>query len=87
MPPAKLSSLKNLGPKSEEWLNKIGINTKKDIEKLGPVNIYNILKLQDFPVNRLLVYALQGAIHNIHWNDLPPEVKEKLDKEIEETRL
>jgi len=83
----KLSSLKNIGPQSEKWLNQIDINTKQDIEKLGPVNIYNILRIQDFPVNRLLVYALQGAILNIHWNALPPEVKEKLDKEIEETRL
>ena len=83
----KLSSLKNIGPQSEKWLNAIDIYTKEDIEKLGPVTIYNILKVQDFPVNRLLAYALQGALLNVHWNDLPKKVKKQLDKEIEETKL
>jgi DNA transformation protein len=83
----KLSSLKNIGPKSEKWLNKIDIYTKKDIAKLGPVNIYNILKVQDYPVSKLLVYALQGAIMDLHWNDLPKRVKVQLDKEIEKTKL
>ena len=67
--------------------NHIDIYTREDVEKLGPVNIYNILKVQGFPVNRLLVYALQGALHNIHWNELPAKIKSQLDKEIEETKL
>lgn len=39
----KLLPLKNIGPKSEQWLNAVEIYTRKDIERLGPVNIYNIL--------------------------------------------
>lgn len=68
-------------------LNAIEIYTKKDIKKLGPVNIYNILEIQGFPVSKLMVYALQGAIIGRHWIDLPTKVKKKLDKEIEETKL
>lgn len=83
----KLSSLKNIGTQSEKWLNKIDIYTIEDIKRLGPVNIYNILKVQGFPVSKLLVYALHGAIIGRHWNDLPKKVKKQLDKAIEETKL
>ncbi len=79
-----LSDLKNIGSKSEQWLNDFDIYTKEDIEEYGPVLIYKILRDNGYPVSKILVYALQGAIMNIHWNELPPEIKKEIDRELSE---
>ena len=74
--------LKNLGPVSIKWLNSIDIYTKEDIEKLGPIVIYNMLKSHGYNVNILMVYALQGAIMDRHWNEIPEKMKKDFQKEI-----
>jgi hypothetical protein len=30
----------------------------------------------------IFVYALQGALMNLHWNELPKEIKDNLKNEI-----
>ena len=35
----------------------------------------------------LLVYALQGAIMNLHWNSLPEKLKKELREEVENTNI
>jgi len=79
---SKLSHLKNIGPKSEMWLNDFDIYTKEDIERYGPVTLYHILKSNGYDVNMIFVYALQGALMNLHWNELPKEIKDNLKNEI-----
>ena len=79
---SKLSDLKNIGTKTEKWLNDFDIYTRGDIEKYGPVTLYKILKANGYKVNLIFIYALQGALMDLHWNKLPIEVKEKLNQEI-----
>jgi DNA transformation protein len=79
----KLSNLKNIGEVSEKMLNSIDVFTKEDIEDLGPVTIYFILKSRGFDVSMNMVYALQGAIMNLHWNELPSTVKNILVEQVE----
>lgn len=79
--------LKNLGPVSIQWLNSIDVYTKEDIEKLGPIVIYHMLKASGYNVNILMVYALQGAIMDCHWNEIPKEIKEELQKELKTNPL
>lgn len=73
-----VSELKNLGPKSEQWLNEVGVFSKMDIERIGPVEIYRLLKERGFPASLNLVYALEAMLMDIHWTKLPEAVKAEL---------
>lgn len=75
--------IKNMGPKSTEWLNDIGIFTVEDIEREGVIAVYQRLKASRPGISRVMLYALQGAVMNLHWNHLPDEVKADLLRELE----
>jgi DNA transformation protein len=77
-----LRSLRNIGPKSERLLNLVGIHHLDDIQALGSVVTYLRLK-NHFPeeVSLNMLYALQGALLDIAWMDLPEKMKEELRKE------
>jgi chloramphenicol O-acetyltransferase len=50
--------------------------------ELDPVNAYRILKGHGYNVTLNLVYAIQGALLNMHWNKLPVSLKEKLKSQL-----
>ncbi len=56
---SEISDLRNLGGKSEEWLNAIGVFTRQDLERLGSVEIYRSLKEAGFPVSLNLVWGIE----------------------------
>ncbi|MEZ6049233.1 MAG: TfoX/Sxy family protein [Planctomycetaceae bacterium] len=74
--------MKNLGPKSREMLRQVKISTLEEIQELGAVTVY--LKLQKkFPeVTLNLLWALEGAIQNCHWNELTPARKAELKAQL-----
>ncbi len=76
----KISKLKNLGEVSEKWLNEIGVYTKRDMEEKGILEIYNILRSMHPECNLNFLYAMQGALLDIQWNQLPKEMKESLKR-------
>ena len=75
---SQLARLANLGPKSEQWLNAIGVYTRRDLVKLGAVNAYRLLKGQGYNATLNLVYAIEGALRGMEWNRLPPALKTEL---------
>ena len=77
-----LAQLKNLGPASVRQLKEVGIETEADLRQLGAVATYRRLK-HAFPrqVSLVMLYALAGALHDCHWNALPPGMKESLKAE------
>lgn len=75
----ELSNLTGLGATSELMLNKIGINTKEDLEQVGPVRAYIRLKKEADPAPHLnFLYAMIGALKGDFWFNLPKEEKEQL---------
>lgn len=76
---ASLVSLRNIGPKSAQWLKSVGIQTVEDFYKVGVVESYRRAK-SAYPekVSVNMLYALQGALLDIPWNELPADMKEKL---------
>ncbi len=76
--------LKNLGPVSVGWLHELGCHTRADLEALGAVMAYKILK-HHHPrdVNRNLLYALHGALTDTHWTSISPDVKAALRAEAD----
>lgn len=77
--------MKNMGPKSTEWLASIGVHTLGDVAALGVVETYKRVKAA-YPdkVSLNLLYGLQAALLDIPWNELPQDIKEQLKKAVEE---
>ena len=49
------------------------------------VMAYKVLQHQrPQKVNIMLLYALQGALLDVHWNALPPALKEQLKRDAKE---
>ena len=81
----ELSRLKNIGPTIEKRLNGIGINSKKDLQKIGPTKAYQKIKQKNsgkiIPVCYYL-YSLQGALEGKHWDSISEKTKKRLLDEI-----
>jgi len=73
-----IDQLPNLGPTSARWLNAIGVSTRRDLEKLGAVDAYAILKAHGYKASLNLVYAIEGALTGRDWNRLPAKRKAQL---------
>jgi|TARA_Y100000310_G_scaffold337685_1_gene425396 TfoX/Sxy family transcriptional regulator of competence genes len=79
----ELLELRNLGKTSVQWLHAVGVHTKDQLVDRGPVRIYQAVKNRGFRANRVLLYALQGALLDVHWSDLEPDMKARLLQEAE----
>ncbi len=75
---SELLQLKNLGMASVNILHAVGINTYADLSNVGAVEAYRRIIARDINVSKVMLYALQGALLNIHWNDLSPDMKLEL---------
>ena len=77
--------MKNIGPKSSEWLVSIGIHTLEDVAQLGVVETYLRVKaVYPEKVSLNMLYGLQAALLDIPWNELPLEIKDELKKQVGE---
>ena len=76
--------MRNIGPKSKQWLASIGVHTLDDVVRLGVVETYKRVKAA-YPekVSLNLLYALQAALLDLPWNELPPDIKEELKQQVE----
>lgn len=72
---------RNLGPKSTAWLREAGIPSMVELQALGALEAYRRVQAIRRGVSVLLLYALQGALLDCPWNDLPPGMKERLQRE------
>jgi len=79
--------MKNLGPKSKEWLASVGIHSLDDVAELGVLEAYKRVKAA-YPekVSLNMLYALQAALLDLPWNELPPDIKAELRKQIGSSR-
>lgn len=78
--------MKNLGPKSREWLASVGVHSLEDVAKFGVVETYKRVKAA-YPekVTLNLLWGLQAALLGIRWDELPPDIKSELKRQVEET--
>lgn len=82
-----LKNAKNIGTTIEKYLNEIGIFTLADFAETTSVKAFIKIREQHpektIPVCYYL-YSLEGALLNLHWNDLPSELKEELKDKIKD---
>jgi DNA transformation protein len=79
-----LQQLKNLGAASVNILRAIGVSTYQDLAQIGSVEAYRRIKARGISVSKVMLYALEGALLNVHWKELPPGVKERLVEAAEQ---
>ena len=73
-----LDRLVNLGPTSAGWLREVGIETVEDLERAGSVEAYLLVAESRPGVSLNLLYALEGALQDVRWDLLPPDVRHDL---------
>jgi DNA transformation protein and related proteins len=82
---SELATLKNIGVTIEQRLNEIGVFSRADLAKLGPVEAYQGIK-ENYPDKTIPVcyylYSLQGALDGVHWDALPAKVKKELRNQV-----
>ncbi len=69
----ELSGLPNIGPKIEEQLKAVGIDTAEELRRIGAEDAWLRIQAMDPSacIHRLL--ALEGAIQGVKKTALPPE--------------
>lgn len=75
--------LRNIGPTSSRWLATVGIHTLDDLQQVGVVNAYNLVKAHGYHATLNLLWALQGALMGVHWTKVPGRVKQQLKARLE----
>ena len=80
-----LALLKNIGVASAHRLAEVGLETEAQLRDMGPVAAYLRVR-HAYPNNTsiLLLYALQAGLIDMHWMDLPDEIKDDLKRQVAE---
>jgi len=81
--PAAATKLRNIGPKSAAWLRQVGLRTEADIVAVGPVEAYMRVRRAGFKPTLNLLYALEGALRDCHWQEVPEPRRQQLAQEAE----
>ncbi|MBF7730432.1 TfoX/Sxy family protein [Pseudomonas sp. N040] len=80
----ELQDLKNLGKTSAQWLHAVGIHNVSDLRRHGSVCAYQAVKSRGFHASKVLLYAIEGALLNVHWSQLSPSLKEALNRQLDD---
>lgn len=75
--------LRNVGPKSAAWLRQVGLRTLEDLAAAGPVEAFMRVKRAGFKPSLNLLYALEGALCDCHWQEVPEARRAQLVAEAE----
>ena len=70
--------LRNIGPKSMAWLRQTGVRTLDDLKAVGSLAAYVRVKRAGFRPSLNLLYALEGAILDCHWQEIPDARRSEL---------
>ncbi len=70
--------LRNIGPKSMAWLRQTGIRTLDELKEIGALPAFVRIKRAGFRPSLNLLYALEGAILDCHWQEIPAERRAEL---------
>ena len=65
------AKLRNIGPKSAAWLRQVGLRSREDLEAVGAVDAFMRVMRAGFKPSLNLLYALEGALLDCHWQEVP----------------
>lgn len=76
--PKRLADLKGFGPKSEEILAQVGIESVEAFMNSDPYQLYAELKKNVKGTGLNSIYAILGAQQDKHWQEIKREMKEEI---------
>lgn len=65
-----IAGLPNLGPKSQQVMAQAGITSVEQLRKIGSVAAYVRAKRTGANVSLNLLWALEGALSGLHWQEV-----------------
>ncbi|MDN5782508.1 MAG: TfoX/Sxy family protein [Luteimonas sp.] len=75
--------MRNIGPKSAAWLRQVGLRTPEDLAEAGPLEAFMRVKRAGFKPSLNLLYALEGALCDCHWQEVPDARRVQLVEQAE----
>ncbi|HEY0660169.1 MAG TPA: TfoX/Sxy family protein [Lysobacter sp.] len=72
------AKLRNIGPKSAAWLRQVGLRTHEDLAAIGTVEAFMRVKRAGFKPTLNLLYAIEGALLDCHWQEVPEARRHEL---------
>lgn len=82
MTPRVPTNLRNIGPVAAEWLAEVGVNSLEDLQRIGVVTAYALVKRHHAEATLNLLWALEGAANDCDWRDVTVETKQRLKTEL-----
>jgi len=70
--------LRNIGPKSAAWLRQVGLRSQEELAEIGAVEAFMRVRRAGFKPTLNLLYAIEGALLDCHWQDIPDERRHEL---------
>ena len=70
--------MRNIGPKSAAWLRQVGLRSLDDLAAVGTVEAFMRVKRAGFKPGLNLLYAIEGALLDCHWQEVPEERRHEL---------
>ncbi|MFI8717331.1 TfoX/Sxy family protein [Stenotrophomonas sp. NPDC077464] len=77
------AKLRNIGPKSAAWLRQVGLRTAEDLTAAGAVGAFVKVRRAGFKPSLNLLYSLEGALQDCHWQELPEARRAELVAEYD----
>ena len=75
---AELNSLQNIGKEYERKLKSVGIATAEELKEIGSEEAFLRVKLRYENVCLVHLYALEGAVTDMKYNQLSEDTKKRL---------
>lgn len=80
---ASTQKMRNIGPKSTAWLRQVGLRSLEEIAAIGTVEAFMKVRRAGFKPSLNLLYALEGAVLDCHWQDVPDARRTELVADAE----
>lgn len=80
----EIEGVPNLGPVSASWLRSVGIRSRADLERVGPVGAFLLVTEAGHRPSLNLLWAMAAGLLGRPWAGLSPEEKLLLREELAE---
>lgn len=79
-----IENLLNLGPASGAWLREVEIQTISDLNRVGPILAFQLVKQRQPNTSLNLLWAMAAGLKGIDWRELSAEEKDRLRQQLAE---
>ena len=78
-----IECLLNLGPTSSQWLREAGITTIAELDRVGPVVAFRLVRQRQPKASLNLLWAMAAGLKGKDWRELTETTKMRLNRSLE----